>query len=415
MRKIYSSSTNRQYGLNLQMKTVNNFLARLLVLAQILLLLGIPVFTPTALASTKSDLDYADLNKLAGLETVIYGSAHKNLPNEKRVDSIEKILFGKTHSGPLHARIFAISTALTGTGDNALSPPIAPSLDREDTLTGAAPRAAQEGDWQSDESDIQTPTDAKRARINNSLQQAMQLYGQGQINQAEAMFKNVLSLDSKNSDANYNLGAIAESRSDWNSALHYYQAALQTNPTDKDIKNAIESMQSKLASTKNSQSPTPSKQTKLSGKQIDTLKARVDQAANDYAKGNYDSAISNLKIVVAEAPDQADVYYALGQAYKAKSQYSEAANAFNQATKLAPDNKQYSDALAEVINSEGQKQNSEPKHALVIHFLVIIQIQVKNKAKISLNMRILLIKIAIIQQMQQREKLLLSLIKAIMN
>lgn len=341
------------------MKTGNNSFVRSLVIAQALLLC-LNNCMPGCLASSKSDLDYTDLNKLGGLETVIYGSAHKNLPNEKRVDSLEKILFGKTHSGSLHARIFAIATALNGTA-NTLSPPIAPALDREDTLKGPAPRVTSEGDWEADEPNAPA-SDAKQARINNSLQQAMQLYNDGQISQAEVMFKKVLSLDSRNADANYNLGAIAESRSDWEEALHYYQTALRSNPGDEDIKNAIASMQSKLASNKNNQIQPANKNTKLSSKQVELLKAKVDQAANDYAKGNYDAAIVNLKTVIAQAPDQADVYYALGQAYKAKNQNQLAADAFNHAANLAPDNKQYSDALAQINTDAGQSQNSTANH-----------------------------------------------------
>ena len=121
------------------MKTLIKSFARSLILAQALLLLCSTLCIPVSLASNKSDLDYADLSKLAGLETVIYGSAHKNLPNEKRVDSLEKILFGKTHNGTLHSRIFVISNALTGTAGDSLAPPLAPGLDREEPLKGAAP------------------------------------------------------------------------------------------------------------------------------------------------------------------------------------------------------------------------------------------------------------------------------------
>src|SRR5271163_1840598 len=109
------------------MKTVNNLITRSRVLTQVFLLLCTYTCIPAGLAASKTDLDYADLNQLARLETVIYGSAHKNLPNEKRVDSLEKIVFGKTHSGPLHSRIFSIANTLTGTANNSLSPPLAPS------------------------------------------------------------------------------------------------------------------------------------------------------------------------------------------------------------------------------------------------------------------------------------------------
>ncbi len=340
------------------MKRANNLIKQSQVLAQVFLLLCTYACMPAGLAAPKPDLDYTDLDQLARLETTIYGSPHKNLPNEKRVDSLEKILFGKTHSGALHPRIFAIASTLTGKADNSLSPPLAPSLDRGDTLKGAAPRMATESNKQPDENESLPPSEAKRDRIKNGLQQAMQLYSQGQTSQAEAIFKNILSLDSRNEDANYNLGTIAESRSDWENALHYYQNALASNPNDEDTQKAVESMKTKIA-TARAQKQSRHQQTKLSSQQIDALKNKVNQAGSEYAAGNYDAAISNLKEVAAQAPDQADVFYALGQAYKAKNQNSEAANAFSQAVKLAPNNKQYADALAQLNNSQGKAQNTE--------------------------------------------------------
>ena len=337
------------------MKIVNNFFFRFLVLAQVLLILCINTgaTTAAALASDKNNLDYGDLNKLANLETIIYGSAHKNLPNEKRVDSLEKIIFGKTHGGSLHARLFTLASTINGNQNSALSPPIAPSLDRSDTLKSSIPSAAPQSDWQTDENDIATPSEAKHDRITNLLQQAMQNYNNGQTNQAEALFKNVLSIDNANPDANFNLGAIAESRSDWQNALNYYQAALRANPNDQETKKAVQSVQKKLSLA----NQTPSK-TKLSSQQISMLKAKVDQAASDYQKGNYDAAIANLKSVIAQAPDQADVYFALGQAYKAKGLNHEASSAFSQALNLEPNNKQYSDALAELNKIANSGANS---------------------------------------------------------
>jgi tetratricopeptide (TPR) repeat protein len=325
------------------MKTPNNFILRLLVIAQAIVVCS-SSFMPIALAASKADLDYGDLTKLAGLETVIYGSDHKSLPNEKRVDSLEKILFGKSKDGPLHPRIYAIAAALNGKNENDLQPPIAPELDRGDTFKGNLPPIAPESNGQ-DDYNVQTPSEAKQDRVQSLLQQALQFYGQGQTNQAEALFKNVLTLDNRNTDANFNLGAIAES-----------------NPNDQDIKSAVESMQSKIASgAKGISKNTSQNKTKLSGQQIDQLRSRVNQASSDYEKGNYDNAITNLEAVLAQAPDQADVYFALGQAYKAKGQNQDAINAFSQALKLSPNNQQYSEALAELNNSQ-KNSNSVAHH-----------------------------------------------------
>jgi Tfp pilus assembly protein PilF len=331
------------------MKTIKNSFLRSQALIQVFLLLCIYIINPIIAHAAANDIDYEDLNKLNALETVIYGASRQNLPHEKRVDALEKVLFGKSNDGPYHPRLFAISSALDGENNNVLSPPLAPGLDRADN-DGSLPPTAPAKSRQSDEYDIDTPSQAKRDRINHLLQQAMHLYEQGQINQAETVFKNVLSLDNRNTDANFNLGAIAEGRSDWHNALFYYQQAAKSNPNEQETKNAIASMQNKIANNKQAfSSGTNTK--KLSAQQIEALKVKVNQAANDYEKGNYDAAISNLKAVLTQAPDQADIHYALGQAYKAKGDNQQAVIALNQATKLAPYNTEYKDALAELNNT----------------------------------------------------------------
>ncbi len=154
----------------------------------------------------------------------------------------------------------------------------------------------------------------------------MQLYSQKQTDQAETIFKNVLSLDSHNGDANFNLGAIAEGKADWQKALHYYQAALSTQPNDKDIQAAVQSMQAKiknapsLSNVLGQNEPAQNLPGKLSPQQMDALRQKVSQAASYYQNGNYDAAINILQNVANQAPDQADVQYALGQAYRAKGQ-----------------------------------------------------------------------------------------------
>ncbi len=343
------------YDPEARMKTANTFTARLQAIAIILSLIVNTTFILPASAKTVDNLDYADSTKLASLETIIYGSSYKYLPSDKRISSLEKILFGKTHSGSLHTRVYALAAAINGSKTDLLAPPVAPELDHSDTATNTPiPPLAPD----INASDTLSPLEAQDDRIKVMLQEAMQYYGQGQPDKAESIFKQVLKLDSQNSDANFNLGAIAEQKSDWTSALHYYQIALKSNPDDTETKNAVASMQAKIASNNESSKSNNSSSSKLSPAQITSLKSKVSQAANDYQSGNYDSAISNLEAVLAQAPDQADVYYALAQSYKAKGQYNDAASVLNQAIKLAPNNQDYKDALAQIANQNNQQANA---------------------------------------------------------
>lgn len=78
------------------------------------------------------------------------------------------------------------------------------------------------------------------------LAQAMRLHNQGDKNGAERLFKQVLSVNSRNADASFSLGAIAEENGDLYGALGYYRSALAANSSDKEAVEAIASVQQKL-------------------------------------------------------------------------------------------------------------------------------------------------------------------------
>ncbi len=92
-----------------------------------------------------------------------------------------------------------------------------------------------------DDPDTATPADATTAM----LKRATDLYTKGDTAEAERMFKKVLTLDSRNADAHYNLGAIAEARGDVAQALNAYRMASQINPNDKDFRDAVAQIERK--------------------------------------------------------------------------------------------------------------------------------------------------------------------------
>jgi hypothetical protein len=67
------------------------------------------------------------------------------------------------------------------------------------------------------------------------------LHKEGKVDEAEAIFRDVLAHDPCNVDAFYDLGAIAEARGDLIGALGSYHAALALRPGDKELKEAVTS------------------------------------------------------------------------------------------------------------------------------------------------------------------------------
>jgi len=69
--------------------------------------------------------------------------------------------------------------------------------------------------------------------------------------EAEACFKQALEIDHENADAFFNLGVMAEQAGDFQLALRNYQAALRSNPDDKEFQ-AAELEVERLIATKQS-------------------------------------------------------------------------------------------------------------------------------------------------------------------
>ncbi len=73
-------------------------------------------------------------------------------------------------------------------------------------------------------------------------------HAQGQFDEAETAFRQVLARDSNNVDAFYNLGSLAERRGDLIAALSHYRAAQALKPNDHQIGDAVHSVEKTLRS-----------------------------------------------------------------------------------------------------------------------------------------------------------------------
>ena len=83
----------------------------------------------------------------------------------------------------------------------------------------------------------------KSAKAKEMLAQGTQRFKQGSHYEAEALFKSVLCIDPNNADAFYNLGALKEHRQDLVEALSNYRAALALKPQDRQIQDAVHSVE----------------------------------------------------------------------------------------------------------------------------------------------------------------------------
>jgi len=341
--------------------------------------LALILFAPLAsLADAESPIGFHN-DKLDNFEQVIYGAPRKNLSQDARLKALEIKLFGEAKSGSSESRIAAIQKALSygrGIGTSPeLLPPVAGTLDTTSNSgkTAKAPAYSDKNESFSsrDGDDNDTPENSK------AVADAMQLYTDGKLEQAEQAFRKIIANDPNNGDAYYNLGVIAEGRGDLKSALNDYRQAQRINPQDQDLRDTVTAVTNKLASQKNVAS-SPSKAAPSRGvasappiasapsygssnfgggnggssaADRNRLKNMVNDASAKYKKGDYDGAVALLGQVANEAPGDADVQFALGQAYKAKGDMGRARTAMARASALDPSNASYQSALAALTSA----------------------------------------------------------------
>lgn len=347
-------------------------------------------YAPLAVAAkTKQSPEVA---KLDNIEEVIYGVPKSSASLDTRLKDLELKLFGITRKGTTTERLAAIEKTLAyGSGaatSGSLLPPLAPTLDTpsdsfNSSSSSSAPSPAGYSSASAGSSSDYSSDEPYAVDSSGALADAMQLYQDGKVPQAESAFHGILAKDPSNGDAYYNLAVIAEGKNDLNGALSYYRSALNLNPQDTDLQSAVVSVQNKLAQSSNSapshvasssnafsnshfgsaspySNSSPKPAAPAQSKAIDEarksqLKSVVASASNDYKAGNYDSAVTKLNSVASQVPDDGDVQFALAQAYRAKGDLSNARSHMARASSLNPASTSFGSALADIDRAIASK------------------------------------------------------------
>ncbi|MBY0357747.1 MAG: tetratricopeptide repeat protein [Candidatus Obscuribacterales bacterium] len=297
--------------------------------------------------------------RLINYEKVLFGEQTSGDSVDKRIQNLEKQIFGKVQKGSNEQRLDAIGKLIDGQKNSAYFPPIPPQLDR--SAFAPEPKAAPKNSGLS--TDTLTPLTANTDdRVHAMLKQAMALYSQGKVNEAQKVYQQVLGLDFHNTDANFNLGSIAEDRQDYASASKYYAAASAADPSDLEIKDALKNVQEKLRkpqATASRPAPTPAAAPAALppvSEDSTALKQIAADAAVSYKKGNFDDAISKLTYLAKKNPYDANTQFALGQAWRGKGNNGEALKHLRAAATLNPKNDLYVSTLNQTQASSSSQQ-----------------------------------------------------------
>jgi hypothetical protein len=216
------------------------------------------------------------LNRVGKVEECVFGSQHNDKPLHERITELEAQTKGGEQPGPLARRMDALEKAVTGgdaapksnvgaamsaanparaakstktatklkpipTSKSDYMPPIAPQLDLSAKPDAPAETAATN----------LASTEAK-PELDELLQHGTSAFQAGHTDEAEKVFRDVLSKSPFNSNACFNLGAIAETKGDLAGALGNYRTALIGAPNDPQIQEAIAQVEQQIAQKQDS-------------------------------------------------------------------------------------------------------------------------------------------------------------------
>jgi len=176
-------------------------------------------------------------------------------------------------------------------------------------------------------------------QVSLDLQTAYSDFQTGRLAQAEQGYRQVLARDAHNRDARMGLAAIAVRNGQLQSAREHYRAVLQRNPKDLSAHAAL----------------------------ADLMQNRPADAE------------SQLKLMLTEQPQSAQLHFALANLYAEQQRWPYAQQAYFEAQRLAPEHPDYAFNLAVSLEHLGQ-----PKLALE-YYRRAIQFAGPHNAQFDLN------------------------------
>lgn len=118
------------------------------------------------------------------------------------------------------------------------------------------------------------------------LREGMEAHRNGDDAKAEHLFKRVVLIEPRNPDGYFNLGALAEKKNDLAGALMSYRAALNLSPHDRELLDAVESLESQLGVVGNAEQQSGGKRASAADEfeQPASQKSRSEQIRDYYSR-----------------------------------------------------------------------------------------------------------------------------------
>jgi protein O-GlcNAc transferase len=189
--------------------------------------------------------------------------------------------------------------------------------------------------------------------LEQTLQTAITHHKAGELDDAEQLYRSILTEESKHPDANHNLGILLQQGDQADIALPFFKTALESNPNQGQfwisyIDTLIHLGQLDAARTVLEQGQSKG----LKGKAIDQLVARLNsqpettstlpQVQQDlvialYSQGQVQKALDVSEVLIRDYPNEPLLYNISGACYQALGQLDAAVKSYEQTLAIKPD------------------------------------------------------------------------------
>jgi tetratricopeptide (TPR) repeat protein len=206
--------------------------------------------------------------------------------------------------------------------------------------------------------------------LKDTLQQAITHHQAGEQENAEKLYRSILSEAPKHPDANHNLGVLLKQGDKVDIALPFFKTALESNPNQGQYWISYINTLIHHGQLDSARSVLEQGQSKgLKGDGVDQLVARLNshqknpssppQAQLDslialYSQGQIQKAVSASKVLIKEYPNTPFLYNINGACYKALGQLDAAVKCYEQALAIKPDYAEAHSNLGNTLQELGQ-------------------------------------------------------------
>ncbi|MFT4749095.1 MAG: Flp pilus assembly protein TadD, partial [Pseudohongiellaceae bacterium] len=202
--------------------------------------------------------------------------------------------------------------------------------------------------------------------IEQALHQSLAAHKEGNLQEAERLYRTILQIQPAHPDANHNLGLIAVSSNEAVAALPLFKNALEANPKIEQFWLSYIN-----ALIKQKQLETAKKvlaQAKTSGVNSERLDALSQQLSGDkspsqsqlssllelYQNGQYDEAENLSVLITQQYPEHQFAWKVLGAVFRQTGRKSDAVNAIQKVVQLSPEDAQIHSSLGNMLRELGR-------------------------------------------------------------